>query len=173
MWLLVLMWFETQKKKGEQFNGDTKVHQRTEVLVPELLGTLGITSYQSKRNQTDASPWITSLNSRTSKMGCAVSRDLLVDRRVRYGDMLFIEGFGLRIINDTMHKRHRNHVDLWVKTDEEESQVGWKRRQVWRISDPSKIYGAATEAWIERELKRRSLEREKWEVRKSESIGIK
>lgn len=95
-----------------------------------------ITSYQPIPSQTDSSPTWTSIGDRTTKYGVAVSRDLLASGLVKYGDVLKIEGIpGLRVVNDTMNKRHKNAVDILVFTHAEEKRIGTRKGRVWRIRD--------------------------------------
>ena len=105
------------------------------VLVASLLGNMSITSYRSVPEQTDSTPFITASGSHVSPYGVALSRELL-DRwggQVKYGDTVYIEGFGLKVVNDTMHPRHKNHVDIWVPTYKAEKERGWKKGKVWLI----------------------------------------
>lgn len=94
------------------------------------LGRMKITSYRSVPEQTDNSPFITSIGWRTNKAICAVSQDLLRSGRVKYGDVLLIPNVGLRTVADTMHPRHRNAVDVWVETKKEESHIGVRKENV-------------------------------------------
>lgn len=94
-----------------------------------------ITSYRPIPSQTDSSPTWTSIGDRTTMYGVAVSRDLLASGVVRYGDILKIEGLGLRVVNDTMNARHRNAVDVLVFTHAEEKAIGTRKGRVWRIRD--------------------------------------
>lgn len=94
------------------------------------LGRMKITSYRSVPEQTDNSPFITSIGWRTNKAICAVSQDLLKSGRVKYGDVLLIPNVGLRTVADTMHPRHRNAVDVWVETKKEESHIGVRKENV-------------------------------------------
>lgn len=108
-----------------------------ELVVSTMVLTL--TSYRSLPAQTDSSPFITSIGHRVSEQGLAVSQDLIKTGQVCYGDMLYVPGFGLRIVNDTMNKRHRKWVDLWVKTYEDEKQVGVRKNvQVMVIQSPER-----------------------------------
>jgi 3D (Asp-Asp-Asp) domain-containing protein len=86
------------------------------LLVAVFLGNLTITAYRSVPEQTDDSPFITSIGERVCKDGVAVSQDLLKSKKVKYGDWIYIEGVGLKRINDTMHSRHKNHIDVWLPT---------------------------------------------------------
>jgi 3D (Asp-Asp-Asp) domain-containing protein len=94
-----------------------------------------LTSYRSVPSQTDSSPFITSIGEHVHPHGVAVSRDLLKrwGGPLDYGDMIYVEGFGLRVVNDTMHERHKQHIDLWVETLEEERSVGVKRGRIWLV----------------------------------------
>lgn len=66
----------------------------------------------------------------------AVSQDLLASGKVRYLDVLYVDGLGYRIVNDTMHPRIRNAVDVLVYTKQEEKAMGVSRRRVWVIHTP-------------------------------------
>lgn len=109
------------------------------VLTAILIGNLTATSYQSKKEQTDDSPNYTSIGERTHKRGCAVSRDLLKrwGGPLEYGDLVYIEDVGFKFVNDTMNKRHRNAVDVWVESQNEEKKFFRKFRngklKVWVI----------------------------------------
>lgn len=101
-----------------------------------LLGVMTLTSYRPIPSQTDDSPTYTSIGDRTTKFGCAVSQDLLKSGLVSYGDVLYIPGFGFRIVNDTMNIRHKNHVDLLVFTHDEEKAVGVRHLKVFKVTQP-------------------------------------
>jgi len=100
-----------------------------------LLGNLTVTSYQSLESQTDSTPFITSTGEHVSRHGVALSRDLL--RRwngpVSYGDLIFIEGYGFKIVTDCMHQRKTMQVDIWVSTHAEEKAIGVRKGKVWLI----------------------------------------
>lgn len=110
-----------------------------------FIGILTVTSYRSVPNQTDSSPYITSNGERVHKYGCAISRDL--HKRwggpLDYGDFIYVDGYGLRVVNDLMAARHKNAIDLWVGTFEEEKAVGVKHLNVWIIQ--SSLKGVANE----------------------------
>lgn len=101
-----------------------------------LLGTMTLTSYRPVPEQTDSTPTYTSIGDRTTRFGCAVSQDLLKNGLVAYGDILYIPGYGYRVVNDTMNARHKNHVDLLVNTHEEEKAVGMRHLQVFKVTQP-------------------------------------
>lgn len=92
------------------------------VLITILIGQLSATSYRSVPAQTDDSPFITSIGERVHKHGIAISRDLL--RRnggpLNYGDWVYIEKIGFKVVFDCMHERHKNSIDIWVASLDEE-----------------------------------------------------
>lgn len=118
-----------------------------------LLSSITVTSYQPIRSQTDDSPTITSIGVRVNKHGVAVSRDLLCPmalckdlrikrhsssvcrlRRIHYNDAIYIEGYGWKIVNDCMNKRHKRAVDILVFSKEEEHKIGTRHGlKVWVV----------------------------------------
>lgn len=105
-----------------------------------LLGLLTVTSYrptpaQTKPECTSRDHCRTSIDDGITKFGVAVSQDMLQDGRVHYGDVLYIKGYGYRVVNDTMNKRHKNSIDLLVLTREEEKAVGVRHLQVYVIEE--------------------------------------
>jgi len=107
------------------------------VLIAVLLGSFPVTSYRSVKAQTDSSPFITSIGEHVSKSGCAVSQDLLKLGIVKYGDTIYIDQIGFRRVNDTMHRRIKRQIDIWVDSYEAEKthdqKFGGKRLKVWLI----------------------------------------
>ncbi len=98
-----------------------------------VLGQLMVTAYRSVREQTDSTPFITSIGEHVSKFGCAASQDLLASGKVKYGDFLVIEGVGSCLVNDTTNSRHTRLIDKWVSTYEEEKALKPAYRKVTRI----------------------------------------
>jgi len=94
------------------------------ILTIVLIGTMNITAYRSVPNQTDDSPFTTSIGERVHPHGIAVSRNLLKrwGGPLNYGDFVYIQGIGFKVINDTMHERYRDHIDVWVRNYEEEKE---------------------------------------------------
>ncbi len=68
-----------------------------------------------------------------TRSGLAVSQDLLKSGGVRYGDVLCVEGYGCRVINDCMNARMRNSVDLLVFTKAEERRIGTRHLRVYKL----------------------------------------
>lgn len=103
-----------------------------------LLGVLCITAYrpiaeQTKPSCTDRHHCETSTGENVSELGLAVSQDLLKSGQVHYGDMIIVDGYAPRIVDDTMALKNHKAVDLLVYTRAEERSVGVKHRKVWVI----------------------------------------
>ena len=103
----------------------------TSPVVNDLLGAsrgtgrslvIKATAYNSLSNQTDATPHITATGTRTRPGVVALSRDLL--RVFPYGTRVTIQDLSGRynfsgrvfIVEDTMHARKTNQVDIWMPT---------------------------------------------------------
>lgn len=98
--------------------------------------TVTMTAYSSEAIQTDSSPFTTSTGETVRPGIVAVSRDLL-GTALPYGAKLRVvevkedpracggwdPGMVLEV-QDTMHRRKRNRVDLWVPSREEALQWG-------------------------------------------------
>lgn len=98
-----------------------------------VVGSMTVTSYRSVPEQTDSSPYITSIGEKVNKSGVAVSQDLLKRGVLHYGDIIYIEGYGLKVVNDTMNPHMKNHVDIWVKTYKEEKSIGTRCLTIYKL----------------------------------------
>lgn len=87
-----------------------------------------VTGYRSLSSQTDDSPFITSTGERVGPHGVAISQDLLSQNGgpIHYGDYVYIEGVGIKYVNDCLNKRIHNAVDIWCATHMEEHRI-WKK----------------------------------------------
>jgi 3D (Asp-Asp-Asp) domain-containing protein len=106
--------------------------------------TVRSTAYNSQAAQTDRTPFITATGARTRFGVVALSRDLL--RRIPYGSLLRIEdmgGYGSGrgrgtfnrmlsgvsfVVEDTMHPRKVNTVDVWMAS--RRTALQWGKRQI-------------------------------------------
>lgn len=103
-----------------------------------LLGTLCVTSYrptpaQTKPECTNRDHCRTSIDDGITKYGAAISQDFLKSGELHYGDTIYIEGYGTRVLNDCMALRKIHSVDLLVLTHAEEKAVGVRHLRVWKI----------------------------------------
>lgn len=111
-----------------------------------LLGILTVTSYrpvpeQTKPECTSRFHCTTSIDDGITKTGVAVSQDMLRDGRVHYGDVLWVEGYGYRTVNDCMGPHNRNAIDLMVFTRDEEKAIGVRHKKVFVLSEPKNLPG--------------------------------
>lgn len=85
-------------------------------------------AYTLSKGETDATPFITS----TGKLPiagktCAVSRD---QRHRLMHKMILIPGLGFRIVNDTMHHRYKNSIDVVFHSRKAAKDFGRKDVQI-------------------------------------------
>ena len=106
--------------------------------------TVTASAYNSLQRQTEGNPKITAWGD-TLKPGLrsiAVSRDL-IKKGLTYRTPVKIEGFeGVYIVNDKMHPRWRNKIDIYMGIDKEKA-VNWGRRKV-QIHYPAEADEAVT-----------------------------
>ena len=130
---------------------------RADLSVPELQGTsdsifetmtLRATAYNSLTSQTDSTPFITATGAKTRFGIVAVSRDMLDDTLLPYGSLVKIRDLGhyktgreqgifndlledqLFIVEDTMHPRKRNQMDVWFPTYNQATKWGVRQIEV-------------------------------------------
>lgn len=104
-------------------------------------GEMRVTSYRSVPWQTKPKgyQW-TASGERCNVHGCAVSQDLLQKNGgfLKFGDVLYVQDIGYLHINDTMNKRHKKRLDVWVETynDEKKFDQKFARRllKVWLMA---------------------------------------
>lgn len=108
-----------------------------------LLGTFQVTSYRSVPQQTKPTGYHwTASGVRCNIHGVAVSQDMLKVNggKLSFGDILLVEGIGIKFVEDTMNKRHKNSLDVWVATHKEEKAFDIKFRnkklKAWLIRLP-------------------------------------
>lgn len=110
---------------------------KEEEIMPEWKTiTVSASAYNSLKVQGEGNPKITAWGD-TLKPGVqsiAVSRDL-IKQGLTYKTPVKIEGFdGIFIVNDKMHSRWKNKIDIYMGIDKEKA-MNWGRRKV-EISFP-------------------------------------
>lgn len=86
-----------------------------------------VTSYTNRVQETNEDPGNTATMERPVVGGtCAVSRDLMH----WLGGRVYIEGIGVRRVNDLMHSRFEQSLDLFMGTVEEAREFGKQRKMV-------------------------------------------
>ena len=95
------------------------------------------TAYNSLPNQTDSTPFITATGTRTRVGVVALSRDML--RLFPYGTKIRIEDLSgnhpyvngrVFIVEDTMHARKTNQIDVWMPNRSQAMQWGVRKVRV-------------------------------------------
>ncbi len=108
------------------------------VVTALLIGILTVTSYravpeQTKPGCTSRNNCHTSIDDGLTKFGVAVSQDLLAKGVVHYGDIVYIPGYGYRVINDCMGLKNKQAIDLFVFTKAQEKAVGTRHLKVYLV----------------------------------------
>jgi 3D (Asp-Asp-Asp) domain-containing protein len=71
-----------------------------------------VTAYSARPQETNSEPWFTA-DMTPSRVGLlAVSRDLLYEIGLQYGQTVILEGLGVFKVRDTMNERFRRRVDI-------------------------------------------------------------
>ena len=110
---------------------------KEEEIMPEWKTiTVSASAYNSLKVQGEGNPKITAWGDtlRPGVQSIAVSRDL-IKQGLNYKTPVKIEGFdGIFIVNDKMHSRWKNKIDIYMGIDKEKA-MNWGRRKV-EISFP-------------------------------------
>ncbi|WP_156915974.1 3D domain-containing protein [Desulfatirhabdium butyrativorans] len=86
-----------------------------------------VTAYTARRQETDSDPERTAIMEKPIPgWTCAVSRDL----SHWLGGKVWIEGVGVRRVNDVMNERYKKRVDVLVGKPKEAVQIASEQRQV-------------------------------------------
>lgn len=131
------------------------------IIVAVFIATSTATSYRSVPNQTDSSPFFTSIGERVNGSGIAVHPQLLCPiakvnkgktfklckretgcpktEAIHYYDVLYVEDVGFKVVNDVMASKTKmnSKFDIWVPRYEDEQifHAKYKSRKlhIWRI----------------------------------------
>ncbi|WP_235942583.1 3D domain-containing protein [Salinimicrobium oceani] len=100
--------------------------------------TVTASAYNSLKRQGDGNPYLTAWGDtlKPEVQSIAVSRDL-IKRGLTHQTLVKIDGFdGLFVVNDKMHPRWRNKIDIYMGEDKAKA-LKWGRRKV-EIAFPGK-----------------------------------
>jgi 3D (Asp-Asp-Asp) domain-containing protein len=90
-----------------------------------------ITAYSSTPEETDDTPFITA-SGKYVRDGIVATNELPMGTKIRipaiYGDKVFV-------VEDRMHKRMKNKVDIWMPTKEQALQFGIKKTMIHVLPD--------------------------------------
>lgn len=76
-----------------------------------------VSAYSSRVRETDNSPHVTSSETFVRRGIVAISEDLR-DLGLKDGDAVFLNGYGILYVEDTMHPRKQRQVDVWIADTE-------------------------------------------------------
>lgn len=131
-------------------------------VVSVFISSMVVTAYQSRPSQTDSTPYRTSINERVNGSGVAAHPSLLCRQakistgratfrlchrdagcpdknKLHYGDVIYIEGVGTKIVNDVMANKTKlgAKLDVWVPTNDAEREhykkFGIRKLRIWLI----------------------------------------
>ena len=80
------------------------------------------TAYNSLENQTDSTPWVTA-------SGTKCRSGVIACNFLPIGTKVWIKGFGHKIfvVEDRMHKRFSDRIDIWMESHHEAIKFGKKQ----------------------------------------------
>ena len=84
---------------------------------------LTITAYSSTEDQTNSKPFETACMTEPAIWTVAVSQDLY-DNGWTCGKRVDVSGLGILVINDKMHPRKRDQIDVWVRSRGQANRFG-------------------------------------------------
>ncbi len=82
-----------------------------------------VTAYSPRESETDSTPYITAFQTRVRPGIIAVSRDLFKKGWVE-GRKVYIDQFGVFVIQDLMHHRKRQQLDIFFYSTKEAKKFG-------------------------------------------------
>lgn len=101
-----------------------RVEEIAVLSLEERYYSVTLTAYTANKVETDSTPWVTATMTKTRPgRTAAVSRDLLP---YLLGRTIYIPGYGVWDVEDTMHERYTNSVDLCVGTAGQAKNFGRK-----------------------------------------------
>jgi len=119
-----IIWASSSLYLCTQFTESPKAHDNRDKLLEVIFGpefsseapilstNVAITAYSASVEECDSEPWYTASGS-LSRIGVlAVSRDLLSEVGLTYGQVVILENIGVFRIQDTMNPRFSHRVDI-------------------------------------------------------------
>jgi len=108
------------KKELIQCRSEIKSFQKNSITKVTL------TAYSPCILETDSTPTITAFMTEVKLGGIAISRDLFWLGWV-CGQKVYIEGYGVFVINDLMNKRFKNRIDIFLPSKKDAKEFGIKK----------------------------------------------
>jgi 3D (Asp-Asp-Asp) domain-containing protein len=108
------------------------------------------TGYSSSVWETDDTPYLTAANTRTRPGVVAMSRDLIrrysPNALFSFGDTIRISGLGDFVVEDSMHPRWQNRVDIWFPSPDAARNFGKRHVVVTKPLDSTDVDDETAEA---------------------------
>jgi len=91
-------------------------------------GTIVTSAYNSFPGQTDSSPWITAWGTRCRE-------GVIAANFLPFGTKVLLEGFGNQvfIVEDRMHRRYKNQIDVWFRDYNDAKKFGVRRLKYYVV----------------------------------------
>ena len=114
---------------------DTKI-KRYEKILAQALGEVPtmtfstpvtVTAYSARAEETNSEPWYTADMSLSRVGVLAVSRDILDEIGIEYGDTVILGDYGMFKVHDTMNKRFYRRVDILMGNKKAAQLFGIKK----------------------------------------------
>ncbi len=86
-----------------------------------------VTAYSARVEECDATPWLTADGSLSTVGQLAVSRDLLSEVGLHYGQLVTVGDLGMFRISDTMNKRWSRRVDILMANKDAADRFGVRK----------------------------------------------
>ena len=97
-----------------------------EALKPNNVVKATITAYSATESECDSDPTITASMRKVRPGTVAVSRDLF-NKGWTFGGKIYIKSLGVYEINDLMHERYKNRVDVFIGDTVKARKFGVKK----------------------------------------------
>ena len=111
-----------------------KIKRFESIINLEVVKTLTVTAYSPRRRETDSTPFVNACMNRVRHGQVAVSRDLFLSNWV-CGRKVYIQGYGVFVINDLMNRRYKNRIDIFYMRTSRAYKFGKKKLSVALLNE--------------------------------------
>ncbi len=131
---LVLGWHIASYKDKNQLMEFSRLIKLKDHLINSMQKgkQLMVTAYTADTAETDETPFITASNTRVREGIVAVSQDLFAKGWV-FGKKIYIVNHGVYTIEDLLHKRKRNQLDIFMNNKAKALDFGRKKLKVFLL----------------------------------------
>ena len=95
-----------------------------------------VTAYSARAMETDSTPHLTATNKPVRAGIVAVSRDLF-DAGWVFGKQVYVKNHGVFTIDDLMHSRKRNQIDIFMHSTQAAERFGVQELDVYLLDSPA------------------------------------